>query len=93
MGSHGQNDATASAAASDAPRCRFAAGVLTPAEAAPLLGYSRRHVARLLAEGYFPANCVVQHGHGKKRSSPRLLLQRLIEARLVLPQAAEQVSP
>lgn len=78
---HAQNAATAATGASDArPTC----GLLTPAEAAPLLGLSRRRVAELIADGFFPANCVVRTGHGKKKAHVRLLLQRLIEARLVV---------
>ena len=64
-------------------------GLLTPAEAAPLLGYSRRRVSELINEGFFPANCVVRMGRGKRKAHARLVLQRLIEARLVLaPPAA-----
>lgn len=60
-------------------------GLLTPLEAAPLLGYSRRHVATLIAQGWFPENCIVRMGRGKRKAHIRLVLQRLIEARLVLP--------
>ena len=62
-------------------------GLLTPAEAGPLLGYSRRRVAELIAEGWFPPNCIVRMGHGKRKAHCRLILQRLIEARLVVAAA------
>lgn len=67
-------------------------GLLTPAEAAPLLGYSRRRVAELIAEGWFPANCVVRMGHGKRKAHTRLVHQRLIEARLVVAPPANEAA-
>lgn len=79
---HGENVAPTASGASDARPVR--PGLLTPAAAAPLLGLSRRRVAELIAEGFFPANALVRTGNGKRKAHVRLVLARLIEARLVV---------
>lgn len=67
----------------------IAHGLITAAEAAPLLGLSRRRVSELIREGFFPRGCVVAIGHGKRKEHTRLSLQRLIDAGLVLASAAQ----